>query len=323
MIHTMSKAIRLLRLPILFSMCSLIVLGVTTPAHAMMCIKDGGGANWEKENIGVLSIPADLPVGTVLWTSSTRTRSVTCDPELHPHGEFVHFYANPENQKIMNGVGMGVIYNGRDLGIVSNGHKVATEVWVDAGRPKRANYKFQVYLKKIGDISGRSAGQVAVFQLDGEQGLNGGEGSNYRYILTGLNNIKVTHCSVSIVAPTELDFGSVSPLQAGVIASRDFSVTATKNSACTANDKLGVKLVFSPVSGDITDNETSLGLGGEVYFGLSEGGRKVKFNSPISFWDNIQSGSQHTVVFKGGISVKNNFKLGRVSKSIILNVNYI
>ncbi|WP_205417858.1 hypothetical protein, partial [Escherichia coli] len=72
-------------------------------------------------------------------------------------------------------------------------------------------------------------------------------------------NIKVTHCSVSIVAPMELDFGSISPLNTGVVASRDFSVTATKNSACTANDKLGVKLVLSPVSGDLFDNDTTLG----------------------------------------------------------------
>ncbi|HEJ7271633.1 MAG: hypothetical protein E7F77_13330 [Serratia marcescens] len=323
MIHTMSTAFRHFACRSLLPCAFLIILGVTTPSHAMMCIKDGGGSNWEAENIGVLAIPADLPLGTVLWTSSTRTRSVTCDPELNPYGEFVHFYGNPQNQSIMKGVGMGIIYNGRDLGVVSPGHKIATNVWVDSGHPKRATYKFQVYLKKIGNISGRSADEIAVFQLDGEQGLNGGEGSNYRYILTGLNNIKVTHCSVSIVAPAELDFGSISPLNTGVAASRDFSVTATKNSACTANDKLGVKLVFSPVSGDLFDNDTTLGLGGEVYFGLSEGGRKVKFNNPISFWDNIQSGSQNTVVFKGDISVKDKFKLGRVSKSIVLNVNYI
>lgn len=224
------------------------------------------GSNWEAENIGVLAIPADLPLGTVLWTSSTRTRSVTCDPELNPYGEFVHFYGNPQNESIMKGVGMGIIYNGRDLGVVSPGHKIETNVWVDSGHPKRATYKFQVYLKKIGNISGRSADEIAVFQLDGEQGLNGGEGSNYRYILTGLNNIKVTHCSVSIVAPAELDFGSISPLNTGVAASRDFSVTATKNSACTANDKLGVKLVFSPVSGDLFDNDTTLGLGGSLFW---------------------------------------------------------
>ncbi|WAY95576.1 hypothetical protein O3T13_16390, partial [Serratia marcescens] len=225
MIHTMSTAFRLFACRCLLPCAFLIILGVTTPSHAMMCIKDGGGSNWEAEDIGVLAIPADLPVGTVLWTSSTRTRSVTCDPELSPVGEFVHFYGNPRDKNIMNGVGMGIIYNGRDLGVVSSGHKIATDVWVAPRQPKRATYKFQVYLKKTGNISGSSASEIAVFQLDGKQGLNGGEGSNYRYILTGLNNIKVTHCSVSIVAPMELDFGSISPLNTGVVASRDFSVT--------------------------------------------------------------------------------------------------
>lgn len=312
------------KVSIIIGLACIGMVSITSTSFAMICKKTGGGQNWEAENIGSLSIPSDLPVGERLWTSPVKSRVIACAPEGGVNAEWVYFYGNPTNSSIMKGVGMGIIYNGADLGIVSNGHKIQTNVWAsDQANPTRATYTFQVYLQKIGNISGSGSSEAAVFQLDGEGGLNGGEGSNYRYILKGLDKIKVSHCSVSIDAPTVLDFGSVSTLSTGVVANRDLSVTATKSSACNSNDKLGVTLMFSPVAGNVFDNDTVLDMGNGISFSLNENGRKIKFNNPVVFWDNVQSGSQHTVVYKAEIAATANLKVGRISKSIVLNINYL
>nr|UKE83038.1 hypothetical protein KXZ65_17470 [Pectobacterium sp. PL152] len=114
------------------------------------------------EDIGTLKIPATLPIGSRLWTSKPYTRSLACwaYQSVRPQGEMSYFYPNPEGKVISPGVGIGIIYNGQDLGVITNGgttaSRVSTGQWIAAGpsgssppsNPTMLNVTVQLYLEK-------------------------------------------------------------------------------------------------------------------------------------------------------------------------------
>lgn len=164
---------------------------------------------------------------------------------------------------------------------------------------------------------------MAVFQLDGVMGINSTPGKNYRYILQGMAGIKVSNCSVTINAPSEIDFGVISSVTApGLIAAKPLSVTAVKNQACHAGSKLGVALIFSSPGGGLVENNTALDLGNGTYFSIKDQERKIAFETPVKFWDNVQSGNQQTVTYQTELSAKDVLKMGVAGKSIVLYANY-
>lgn len=309
--------------PLALSLCG-VLWACAQGALALECHLDSeNGITEETENIGALTVAADLPVGSRLWTSRTMTRSVVCWATGSTKEEWVYFYGNPVGDVVRPGIGMGLIYNDADLGIVKAGSKVQTDMWRLNNKPEKGLVKYQVYLEKTGEIKEGGNDSVAVFQLDGWRGINSAPGKNYRYILQGLGAIKVSTCSVTIDAPREIDFGVITSIAApGVIGTRDLTVTATKSPACHAGSKLGVALIFSAPGGGVVENNTALDMGNGTYFSIREKGVKVAFETPVSFWDNVQSGNQFQATYKTELNVKNTLQMGAASKSIILNVNY-
>ncbi|MGP0939630.1 fimbrial protein, partial [Serratia sp. CY74664] len=103
----------------------LALLGcLATPfgAQALEChLNTENGITEESEDIGRLTIPATLPVGSRLWTSKPMSRDVMCWAHASkPKGEWVYFYPNPDNRQFAAGISMGVIYNGQDLGLINS-----------------------------------------------------------------------------------------------------------------------------------------------------------------------------------------------------------
>jgi len=77
-----------------------------------------------------------------------------------------------------------------------------------------------------------------VFQLDGEGGINPANVKNYRYILQGIAGVKISDCSVTINAPSKIDFGVISSVTVpGLIATNPLSVTAVNSLACHTGSK--------------------------------------------------------------------------------------
>ncbi|RMN17069.1 hypothetical protein ALQ63_00001 [Serratia plymuthica] len=306
-----------------FGVCC-VLLACGRGVLALECHLDSeNGITEESENIGALTVAADLPLGSRLWTSKIMTRSVVCWAQGSTKGEWVYFYGNPVGDVVRPGIGMGLIYNDADLGIVKAGSKVQTDMWRLKNKPEKGQVKYQIYLEKTGEIKEGGNDRVAVFQLDGVGGINGTPGKNYRYILQGMAGIKVSTCSVTISAPTEIDFGVISSVTApGLIAAKPLSVTAVKNQACHAGSKLGVALIFSSPGGGLVESNTALDLGNGTYFSIKDKERKIAFETPVKFWDNVQSGNQQTVTYQTELSAKEVLKMGVAAKSIVLYANY-
>ncbi|HEI9795678.1 fimbrial protein [Serratia ureilytica] len=299
-------------------------LGYGRRVAALECHLDTeGGITEETENIGILTVPVDLPIGSRLWTSKAMSRGVVCWAGNNVKGEWVHLYGNPVGDVVRPGIGMGLIYNGADLGIVQPGDKVQTDMYRKKKKPEKGIVNFQIYLEKTGDIASGGDDAVAVFQLDGKGGINSTPGKNYRYILQGLGAIQISTCSVSIDAPRELDFGTVSSTGgAGVIATKTLTVTAVKSDACSANDQLAVDLVFSSPMGGLVENNSAMDMDNGSYFSLSNAGGRVIFDTPVLFWQNIQSGDSHQVSYQAELSAQRPLQMGNASKSIVVYVNY-
>ncbi|CAI0926155.1 Uncharacterised protein [Serratia proteamaculans] len=130
-----------------------VLLACGRGALALECHLDSeNGITEESENIGALTVAADLPLGSRLWTSRIMTRSVVCWAQGSTKGEWVYFYGNPVGDVVRPGIGMGLIYNDADLGIVKAGSKVQTDMWRLKNKPEKGQVKYQIYLQKTGEI---------------------------------------------------------------------------------------------------------------------------------------------------------------------------
>ncbi|VEI66219.1 Uncharacterised protein [Serratia quinivorans] len=70
------------------------------------------------------------------------------------------------------------------------------------------------------------------------------------------------------------------------------------------------------------ESNTALDLGNGTYFSIKDQGRKIAFETPVKFWDNVQSGNQQTVTYQTELSEKDVLKMGAAGKSIVLYANY-
>ncbi|ASM15420.1 hypothetical protein BVG90_01280 [Serratia marcescens] len=107
-----------------------------------------------------------------------------------------------------------------------------------------------------------------------------------------------------------------------MIATKPLSVTAVKNQACDADSKLAVALIFSSPGGGLVESNTALDLGNGTYFSIKDQERKIAFETPVKFWDNVQSGSQQTVTYQTELRAREVLKMGVAAKSIVLYANY-
>ncbi|MEW5494355.1 fimbrial protein [Enterobacter cloacae] len=306
------------------SLCIILALLVSPTVLALECHLDtSNGLTSEIEDIGSLLLPENQPVGTRLWTSVGKSRKVVCWGD-GSNGEWVYFYGNPDGAVMKSGVGMGIIYNGIDLGLVQKGSKIVTDIYAPPGGKEVSGVvNYQIYLEKIAGIGTGGDNQVAIFQLDGVGGINGNPGKNYRYTLTGLSNINVTQCSVEVNVPDEINFGMVSWLEAGErVSQKDFTIQAVKNNSCTPDDNMMVSLVFSPVDSMIVTNNTGIDMGNNSVFSLRDENGGLQFDTPYIFWSDVSTGAMFSKTFSGEIISTGPVVAGEVSKSIVIHVNY-
>lgn len=310
----------------LFNVIILFLCGflASVNAFALQChLNTANGITEETVSIGQVAVPSSLPVGSRLWTSQRMVRDVVCWGE--GISEWVYFYGNPDNGVLQNGVGLGIIYNGVDMGLVHRGSKLKTDIYVSQNET-RGHVEYQVYLQKVGPITGGVTPwkDVAIFQLDGEGGINSTLGKNYRFILTDMDRIYTTDCSVSVMAPDYIDFGTVSSesVAGGMLASKVFTIEAKKNKSCSASERLAVDIILSPINGALENNDTSLNMGNNSVLRFEDDGNLIRFDSPVSLWRDISTGYEHAKLFNALLISKGVVQTGYAERSIIIHVNY-
>ncbi|WP_175721991.1 fimbrial protein [Burkholderia anthina] len=219
------------RLPVWLRWSMLAVwLGLAQPAWAVRCIANEGGTMLTEAIGNVASYPTDAPDGYVIWVSPPRTTTGYCYKDLggdmKTFGEWIYFYANPEQQNPAAwGLEIGIRYLGQDyFGRSSQpGDGVQTTTYVEPCRLSDADVKagrcthfplsitYQVVVRKRGNWVQPPSDIYAVFQFDGKGGLNYINPS-FRYKLSGLRNLKPTPCLVDVKVTPEpgvVKFGQV------------------------------------------------------------------------------------------------------------------
>ncbi|MBS4431028.1 hypothetical protein E2566_04520 [Pectobacterium punjabense] len=329
--------------------CAALCLSLTAfNASALECrLGTVTGPVADYEDIGTLKIPATLPIGSRLWTSKSYTRSLACWAyySVRPQGEMSYFYPNPEGKIIGQGIGIGIIYNGQDLGVITNGgstsSRVPTGQWVIAGpsgssppaSPTMLNVTVQLYLEKTGNITDTTAGadSLRVFQIDGEGGINNKPDSNYGLSLSGLHGIDIMQCAATInVSPDSyVDFGTVrawSGTEAGPLAQSEFNIDVSTDGGEDCGKGFDLDINFDATSRGnslVGIDGMNMGNGATLKIEDMRSGNNVTFNQFISLVEGLTAASG--VVerrYKAQLYAAGPATVGDTEKNIILRFNY-
>ncbi|KHN53947.1 hypothetical protein [Pectobacterium fontis] len=326
-----------------------LLFGLTAfNASALECrLGNVTGAVADYEDIGTLKIPATLPVGSRLWTSKSYTRNLACwaYQSVRPEGELAYFYPNPEGKVISQGVGIGIIYNGQDLGVITNGGTTASRVstgrWIAPGPggsappaiPTMLNVTVQLYLEKTGNITDTSSGvdSLKVFQIDGEGGINNKPDSNYGLTLSGLHGIEIMQCSANInVSPDSyVDFGTVrawTGSEANPLAQKEFYINVSTDGGEDCGEGFNLDINFDASSRGnslVGIDGMNMGNGATLKIEDTLSGNNVVFNQFIELVNGLTASSgvierSYTArLYAAGPAVT-----GDTEKNIILRFNY-
>ncbi|HEJ9059137.1 TPA: hypothetical protein SML50_003438 [Serratia fonticola] len=271
-----------------FKLLFLLIVGLFTSSHAyaLACKNASDGSAFLTDNMITATVPQTLPNGTVIWRSENRTMTVKCWKDQGWNGpteaaaENVYTYPNP-GYYFQSGYGItvGIVANGQTIDINNYRTQVPGVIvpycdqssdWCRDNASVTFTWNYYVYISKVGDLIGDHYGgsdYLPVFQIDGVGGLNTTPNSNFRYNITGMNNIKFINCNAMVsVTPNNIDFGTIvapTNVQVGQLAkSNAFKATVTKD--CNSPFKL-TAVYSSPATKVGTDTlDMGNGLGVKV-----------------------------------------------------------
>ncbi|HEK2702868.1 TPA: fimbrial protein [Pseudomonas aeruginosa] len=211
-----------------------------------------------------IAVPSVLPKDAVLWRSPNYSFDIECFQDRDAGPEQVYFYLSPDGQAALGSdLEVGINLNGEDLRC-STLAKCRKEIgmhfdgcWTGRGcegRAKTMRVNFNFFLsKRVGPSTGKEgpiagADNYAIFQFDGENGINATVGYNFRMYLYGLNKLRYVACASTLgISPKTVDFQTIQ----SYFATRDqtikelpFRLTASKN--CNSAYALGA--MFMPAS---------------------------------------------------------------------------
>lgn len=252
---------------------------------ALSCKTTDGGLEQHIELDHEIKVStANLKPGTVLWRSQNFTSTFVCeDTNDHPQGEYAYLYFDPDGlmQSIDDSIEVGVTYLSEDIESVKGAKRQAgKDMATGPGRHKECGRRgckyvadsqkvtvtYSIYIKARGGqppSDGRihQTGSYAVFQVDGELGLNSTPHSNFRAYISGLGNIRFIACNPKITVRANngetVDFGKIPARNAvaGAIEKQvPFSVEASLTDA--GQDCTGQTLMASFSSPTARDSIT-------------------------------------------------------------------
>ncbi|MQR02496.1 fimbrial protein [Glaciimonas sp. GS1] len=211
-------------------------------AAALQCssLTDG---SYLTESIGPVSVPDSVPDGTIIWYSQTHVVPAKCWKDYMQYQNLVddiYFYGNPNGLNTLGwGIEFGLLYKGvtawdgdwssaPHLGVFTGFSSppcpdVTTIDQLYTCSLVQPSIAFQVVIRKRGLLPFQRPPQDTydVFQLDGVLGMNGGSSNprgNFRYQLSGLQNIVGTPCTVDVTVTPEpgiINFGQIQKTSTG------------------------------------------------------------------------------------------------------------
>ena len=219
-----------------------VLMGASQFASAMVC-KSLNGGSYLSEYIGPVSVPDTVPDGTIIWRSKTHVVPADCWKLFDIHykeDDPIYFYGNPAGLNATPwGIEFGLVYRGVtswDGDWSSNPTQGVNSGFISRGCPDATSgadmlacsrvtpsIAFQVVIRKRGllPLQRPSQDTYDVFQFDGLYGLNGGPSNpagNFRFQLSGLQNIVGTACTVDVKVTPEpgiVDFGVIQKTTTG------------------------------------------------------------------------------------------------------------
>ncbi|OLL28248.1 fimbrial protein [Burkholderia sp. SRS-W-2-2016] len=252
------------------------------------------------ESIGsVQTYPENVPDGTIIWISPTRTTTGYCQKDLVGGLDYldpVSFYANPQSITLP-GLQIGIRFNGQDVydatsvpgGGLFTGTTVptcTTDQYVSANGgcpPVPVSFTYQVVVRKQGTWTGTLPDTYNVFQFDGVNGINCCRPS-FNYILSGLSKLAPTPCTVDVTVTPEpgiVDFGQVQSTPTGFQPARptkNFSLLLQKKECGVGVNIQGYFQTSNQVQNNMILPESDSNFGIGIQDG---GGRQVPIGEPF------------------------------------------
>lgn len=322
----------------------LLVLGclaVAQSAWAVRCVTSAGADQFVEPIGSVQTYPVNAPDGYVIWISPTRTTTGYCYKDLGSNSltfdDPISFYANPNGENPLAwGLEIGIRYQGVDYFGAGNqpGTGVPTGIVVPicsdanfaAGLCPRipVSISYQVVVRKKGTWVGIPQDTYAAFQFDGVKGLNCCN-TSFRYILSGLDNLKPTPCVIDVTVTPEpgiVDFGQVQATPTGfspVTPTRPFSLALDKRQCDTSVKIQGYFDTSNPVQGDLVLPSSDSGFGIAIQ---DRSGVQIPLREPFDLANFSATQTRIDVPFSATLKSLGAPKIGPFTATVTVQILY-
>ncbi|GGK32322.1 major type 1 subunit fimbrin (pilin) [Pseudomonas koreensis] len=325
-----------------------LLLVFSQASWAMFCKSLDDGA-YLSEYIGPVSVPDTVPDGTIIWRSKTHVVPAKCWKVHDIHfreDDPIYFYGNPAGLNATSwGIEFGLVYKGMtawDGDWSANPTQGVNTGYISRGCPSASNdaemlpcslvnpsVAFQVVIRKRGllPLQRPSQDTYDVFQFDGLYGLNGGPGNpfgNFRFQLSGLQNIVGTACTVDVTVTPEpgiVDFGVIQKTVTGLSPpnpTRPFSLALEKK--CSSAINVGATFVTPQQQGDYTILPTA-----DSQFGIQVRDARntlVPINEPFALASFAADVSHIDVPFSASVVPLGDPKVGPFEAIMVVQIVY-
>ncbi|WP_315810248.1 fimbrial protein [Pseudomonas sp. C9-3] len=324
-----------------------LLLSLSQTSWAMIC-KAMDGSNYLSEYIGPVSVPDTVPDGTIIWRSKTHVVPAKCWKVYDIHyaeDDPIYFYGNPAGLDATGwGIEFGLVYKqqtawdgdwsanptqGVNSGFISRGCPQAAGNGDMSCSEVQPTIAFQVVIRKRGllPLQRPSQDTYDVFQFDGLYGLNGGPSNpfgNFRFQLSGLQNIVGTACTVDVTVtpePGTVDFGVIQKTTTGFSPprpSKPFSLALEKK--CSSAINIGATFVTANQDGEYT-----VVPAGDSQFGIQVRDRHdnlVPINEPFPLANFAADVSHIDVPFSATVVSLGDPKVGPFEAIMVVQVVY-
>ncbi|MGV8400887.1 fimbrial protein [Pseudomonas aeruginosa] len=258
-------------------------------SYAMSCTGAGNMNLVKKDDsiLGSISVPPEIPAGSVIWRSEFYTTSIQCwQDNYYPHPEDVYMYLNIDDagaSKLGDQIELGLEIDGRDYkcsdltgglgeycGLKLEGTRFegcsshVKDGCIGVKRYATVSYRYFIAKKQNPGASGQSgpvtnASSLTAVQFNGVGGPNHTYGKNFSIYLHDLKYIKYVGCPTTVdIIPRVITFdpvGAHSAKKGNSIGTRKpFDVKVVK----PCNAAYGVSGSFRPISGSLEDQDNIL-----------------------------------------------------------------
>lgn len=221
-------------------------------AYALDCVAivDGKEITTETARVDDIVIPEFAANNEKIWESDIYVRQVECSKGVD---ENVYFYPFPnlKTSDLPSGMKFGLVYNGTEYDL-KEGMKIKTDIIVKPNQSATGTINVQVFIKKSGEITKGYNGNLPIYQLDGEGGLNNNSGAkNFRFHLSNLNNVATSNCTYVIKSKNEKNNVAISDnlISPGITLSAIGDISASCTRGELLNNRYAVFDMYTTNSG--------------------------------------------------------------------------